>query len=373
MQQKPDTQSTYSSDEIQQEIGRNEGQIIAQMSDSQALSVQKVGDGSVLINARNVTFHGNGDNIHHLQNFAYLEPPPPLLPYLANRSAQEEALEEALEYFQESAKPYPFICVVHGNEYECHDMFLERLRLVSLPPSLGFDRDEIQIKKINLCWPYAEKNFKKIQLRLRKSLAKDVLGRSDASLEDVNQHLCKYPTPIMLMTFLTTRNWAQQGLRILDELLEFWRSWPDLNPNQKLIVCISITYEAKQYSYPKKSWLKWLFCFLDYLRGFSERRQIRRLNDYIHKQLANLHKSDSEQGDQFSLSILPELTGIDKQPVEEWVRSKDTRDFLGETAVSKLMPRVRKMFEAHAQETMPMEELADRLNELLYSLVTTKE
>ena len=151
MDQKRDSQPIYNSDEIQQEIGRNEGQTIAQMSDSQVVSVQRISDGSVLVNARNVTFQGNAEKLQQLQNFAYLEPPP-LLPYLANRSAQEEVLEDALELFKDNFTLHPFICVVHGNERECHDMFLERLRVVSLLNPLGYDqkRDTNQESKSTL-------------------------------------------------------------------------------------------------------------------------------------------------------------------------------------------------------------------------------
>ena len=177
----------------------------------------------------------------------------------------------------------------------------------------------------------------------------------------------------MIMTFLITKNWNQQGLKVFDELLEFWRTWPNLHANQKLIVCISVMYETKPTVHSKKSWLTWLLSLLEHLRGFSKRHQIRRLNDSIRNQLENLHKSSPTRSDRLLLTILPELMGIDRQPVEEWARSQDIRDFLGEAAVGKLMPKIRKIFEAQTQETMPMEELADRLNELLHSLATKKE
>src|SRR5262245_8474365 len=50
-----------------------------------------------------------------------------LLPYLCNRSAQEERLKKVLREHHDTSMR-PLLCVIHGDEYECHDMFIERLR-----------------------------------------------------------------------------------------------------------------------------------------------------------------------------------------------------------------------------------------------------
>ena len=52
------------------------------------------------------------------------------LPYLCNRSKQKSELEEALRQHRELRTGRPLLCVIHGDEYECHDKFLERLRTV---------------------------------------------------------------------------------------------------------------------------------------------------------------------------------------------------------------------------------------------------
>ncbi|MCI0617755.1 toll/interleukin-1 receptor domain-containing protein [bacterium] len=46
-----------------------------------------------------------------------------LLPYLSDRSKQVYELGRALEYHRSNKSKRPFICIIHGDEKECHDRF----------------------------------------------------------------------------------------------------------------------------------------------------------------------------------------------------------------------------------------------------------
>ncbi|PNJ91567.1 hypothetical protein CEP14_13710 [Cylindrospermopsis raciborskii C04] len=67
---------------------------------------------------------------------------PSLLPYLVNRIEQEYELGRVIV----RNSPSPLICIIHGDEFQSHDKFLERLHKVSLPRFLG----EESIKKYRL-------------------------------------------------------------------------------------------------------------------------------------------------------------------------------------------------------------------------------
>ena len=66
------------------------------------------------------------------------QPPPDLLPYLLDRSDQENDLRKAVLYHRATTPLRPLVCIIHGDEYECHTEFLKRLRDVSLPTILEY-------------------------------------------------------------------------------------------------------------------------------------------------------------------------------------------------------------------------------------------
>src|SRR6185503_17343659 len=78
-----------------------------------------------------------------------------LLPYLCDRSDQETALHEALQYRKKNFERRPFVCIIHGDEYECHDMFRTRMKGVSLPRLLSLGAESDSIEEILLPWPPA--------------------------------------------------------------------------------------------------------------------------------------------------------------------------------------------------------------------------
>ena len=113
---------------------------------------------------------------------------PPLLPYLVNRSQQEHELEKSIKKLMQKAPLSPIICIIHGDEFQSHDKFLERLHTVLLPRLLGQD----SIKKYYLPSPPKFKNYHEISDYLRNRLAEIVIKRNSASLEEINGFFNKY-------------------------------------------------------------------------------------------------------------------------------------------------------------------------------------
>ncbi|MDJ0704163.1 MAG: hypothetical protein QNJ46_12840 [Leptolyngbyaceae cyanobacterium MO_188.B28] len=355
---------------IQQDIGRSQGQVIGQMYGGQAVDAKEIG---VFVSGGSVVFQSIGNanlpyTLHQTERTV-----PSLLPYLPNRSNQEFELGQAIQVFFKQEIRRPLICIVHGDEFQCHDKFLERLQKVSLPRLMKLDPDETVIKKYHLDWPSSLKNLKNLPERLSKNLADTVEGYSFASLDQINHRFCQYPGPVIVHTHLYSEHWQQQGFEILHELLTFWNHWPDLAQNQNLLVCLFVTYQVKQ---PKPLKIIWIPNPCALIRCFFRHHHRQKLNQQIHQKLEELAASQFDQFDRLSGIILPELTGISRMQVESWVRSEDTKMFVGEAMLEKLLEAVREMFDQWEAQTtsntIPMNDVGKNLFQLLESLKVAK-
>jgi hypothetical protein len=368
MMQQQASESLSPTNVVEQEVGRNQGQVIGQMHGSQAFSVQEVREGGIFV-AGNVTFQSS--RLDRSQPTPYLSKRelPSLLPYLPNRSDQEFDLGQAFQKCLSQASPHPLVCIIHGDEFQSHDKFLERLQKLSIPRLLGFDPSQTQIKEYPLDWPAGLKNLNDLSARLCKNLADSVLGRSFSSLDNINKALCKYPDPVIVHTHLLTEDW-QEGNEVLKKLLEFWQDWPDLLPGQQLIICLFIKYQMKQQRSSEGFLLTWL---LGYLKGLVRKWQYRRINTTIHKQIEELKADNCQQFDRLSVIVLPQLSGISRTHVENWARSEETKQFVGEAMIGRLIDAIGEMFDSWEEKTssniIPMDDLADNLINLLKSLV----
>jgi inactive STAND len=373
MTQQPTSQSQSPINEIQQEVDRNQGQTIGQMHGSQAFSLQEVREGGFFV-AGNVIFQNTTSDTIQSASHRTGQEVPALLPYLANRNDQEFELGKAFQQFLRQSLPCPLVCIIHGDEFQSHDKFLERLQRLSIPRLIGLDLSQTVIKEYPLNWPSGLKNLDELATRLCRNLADRVLGYSFASIEEINDNFCKYPGPIIIHTHLLTEDWQQQGFEILNSLLDFWQNWPDLTSSQKLFVCIFIKYQVKRKKQSNKFSCKQLFGFW---RSLFKRRRYQHTNDKIRKKLEELSASDLKQRNRLLSTVLSELTDVSRMHVENWVRDEATKQFVGEAMLEKLVDAVGEMFDTWEERTsfnmMSMDDLADNLTHLLKSLTTLRE
>ena len=225
-----------SENKIQQEIGRNQGQALGQMYGGQAV------DAGVFISGGSVVFQNSqgGGLPQALLNAERVVPS--LLPYLPNRTEQEFELGRAVQKLMTQTPRRPLVCIVHGDEFQSHDKFLERLRKVSLPRLLRLDLSQTAVKEYHLGWPSSLKSLKILPDRLCKNLADTVENYSLATVEQINQTFCRCPGPVVVHLHLLTEDWQRLGSGLLPKVLEFWQHWPDLTPDQTLIICVFIKY-----------------------------------------------------------------------------------------------------------------------------------
>lgn len=355
---------------IQQEVGLNQGQVVGQMTNSKAVSAQEIG---VFVSGGSVVFQNDPNS--HLQAISQkARSIPSLLPYLPNRSDQEFELGHKIQaHFQQSAKS-PFVCIIHGDEFQSQDMFLERLQKVSLPRILKLDTTKNVIKAYCLPWPSGVKDLEKIPEHLCKNLADAVEGYSFASAENINQTFRKYPAPIIVHTHLLTEDWDCHREGIIPKILDFWNKWPELVPSQKIIVCIFIKYQVKRYK--RRGFLSWLRP-LKLINRFLKHYRCCKLNQKIHQQLYEISQLEFSQFEKLNGVVLPELSGISRIHVENWVRGEMTKEFIGEARLEQLIHSVRDMFNhwelQTSSNTIPMDDLAEGLIELLKLQVSTSD
>jgi len=357
---------------LQQEVGRNEGQVVGQMTNSQVSSVQEA-DIVVSSGGSATVYYQLGANGQPHSSSSQSRTIPSLLPYLPNRSDQEFALREAIQAYLQLNKSSPLICIVHGDEFQCHDKFLERIQKLSLPKFFQLEATKVIIKDYPLAWPSGLKSLEKLPDYLYKHLA-DVVGEHGfASLEEINQAFCKYPYPAIVHTHLLTEDWNKQGARILYELLEFWNRWPQLAPNQQLVICIFVKYQMKRHQKRSPFWFlkPWVL-----LQAFLKRRKCQKLNQNIQSQIDSLAQSNFSQYENIFGVVLPKLSDISRTHVEDWIRTKSTKAFIGEAMLEQMIGAVRELFDQREYQTsvstISMDDLAEELIRLLQSISVPK-
>ncbi|GGA38694.1 hypothetical protein [Okeania sp. KiyG1] len=206
---------------------------------------------------------------------------------------------------------------------------------------------------------------------LKYNLANRVLDYGLASKEDINKHLASIG-PVVIHTHLLTNDLQKNSSKIIENFLEFWQDWPELNPNQCLIICLFIKYQVKQksQSYFQKLWHGIFKNLLKNNSGFEC------WNSSIQKSIKDLSSSNFTKFDKIIGVVLPELQGVSQTEVESWARSEAVKNYWDEENIQYLIHTIEDMFEKwekkQASNTMPMSHLAQNLSDILQGKITIK-
>ena len=234
---------------------------------------------------------------------------PPLLPYLCDRSEQEYHLAQALQKLNQ--QPHrPLVCIIHGDDFQSHDMFLERLKQVSLPKLIYPDAEEVAVTDYLLSYPSKMQKIDDLHNQLENQLAERLLNRRIVPKEEINVFLAGHPGPVIIHTHFLTEDWHQHGSKVIESFLQFWQHWPDIPPGNYLLICLFIKYQIKKELSIKRLCLK--------LK-----------NKNIDKFIKQLSLSNFAHFSGFIGIVLPELDGITRRQTEDWAREKDTKICLG--------------------------------------------
>lgn len=364
-----ETGEVYQSN-IRQEVEGNGNQVLGQMLGGQVYKEVKT---ETLFSGCNITYQAPAGMSLPMATSLVERDIPPLLPYLPNRTEQEFELVPAIKRFMAESVRRPLVCIVHGDEWQSHDMFLERLCRVSLPRLLKLDRSKVTVKEYPLSWPSGLKIIERLPERLRTDLADTVEDYSLATTEQINQTFSHYPGPILVHLHISTSEWQRLGLGLLRKVLQFWQDWPDLKPDQVLVVCICIKYQVNRPSSKRPRW--WFLQWVGWLSRTLRNRRCSRLNLKVKQQIEQLEQSGFQSLNHLIGVVLPKLEDVTQSNVEDWARSKVIKTFVGEAQLGELREAVQRMFGEQGiapETTIAMDEVARQLKALLQSLTTNR-
>ncbi|MCH7813718.1 MAG: protein kinase [Planctomycetes bacterium] len=270
---------------------------------------------------------------------------PPLLPYLTDRNDQDHVLRLALREVDANSEQRPLICIIHGDEYQCEDMFLERLKHVTLPRLLKLRPSETQVQSFFVRWPGGSGPRDDLGRRILSNVAEAVTDDPDAPIDEVAKVVARRRGVSIIHTHLLTEDWKLAGPQALRAVIEVFSVWPALPRNQHLLACIFVKYQSARSG----GWLARL-------------RGARRLNDHIRRHLANLDDSGPPSA---RVVVLPELTDVSRQEAEDWARDEARSYGFGQDLTHEIRNLYDRLGQSVTRRGLPMELLATELRTVL--------
>ncbi len=263
----------------------------------------------------------------------------PILSYLADRSPQATELELTLDECEDNLHEKPLICIIHGNELECHNKFIERLEQVMLPDVLN-SLGNMPVELNTVEWPSMNAKtiirYKKLINNIRNVLT----GDRRANMEKIKETLDKQLNPQMISFMLPVAAWEKNEDELIKKWLEYWNEFPDLNIGKKLMVFLCIKYKdipdgdavgANDFEDMNKS-----------ARDF--------IGTLEYEEYTNIVGLTME-----------ELKAIKYSDVDSWL-DKHSKEFCDDAELRKM---VMKFYEGRSNKDVPMLDLAAKLNELM--------
>lgn len=280
--------------------------------------------------------HHYGDDKKHSPVFI-----PRLIPFLANRVDQELRFGESIRQHDDFRQP--FLCVIHGEENECSDIFVERIMHNDSLKKIILKQKAHDIKSyLFSCDTF--KSREELHRKMQAGLAKQISGDLFASPEEMAATLAMQDCPIILCATLSSSDFAKgKGIQNIQHFLEFWKNWPVCKQqNHLLIICLCFNYKPVKTGF-----------FARLLRKKSPNQII---CDYF-------KKLDFAK---FNLNgvVLPKLKKIEQDQVEDWARIHLNHIY------EKLKPKIRELFDENRQ-AIAMEPLAVRLEQMLREVTET--
>jgi hypothetical protein len=274
-------------------------------------------------------------------------PVPDILPYLCDRSDQEFVLADSLKQSTAGLNRLN-VYIIHGDETEAHDKFLERLQKVTLPLLLPAETRQTGIQVFRLEWPANFDTATDMSRRLEMNLSKEVLDFALGNKESINARLARFSGPVATHSHVITENWQQKGALLLDAFLGFWEEWPELSVGERLLVFLFVKYQVRSL-------------------GPYRDRQLRQANASIRETLTNY---DFGRFDRLGVSVLPELRGPTLSETQDWARSEETGRFCDPQALVSAIAEYYTEWEMREKPKskpirIPTELLAPKLRELM--------
>lgn len=281
----------------------------------------KIGHGSIVGGDQIQNIEKQEVHIHRAAQPAKKKEIPRLLPYKINRRDQEKRLKEIFQQYRSRA-PLPVVTVIHGDEEQALDTFLDRLREDFIPNQLvKTGRSRSKPERVPILTLAEARSLEQFHDRITEGLVDTVLGgKGEASITNIQRRLARSNCPTVVEIFLSEDFIFNHKANALEAILAFWDQWPDLAAGQVVFVFIFFAYSRRP-----ESKLRTFF-------GMDPRSQIQ----------SHLEQFSFQKYSRTISGILPELTDVPKDETDVWARGEASRYYPDRDV---LLAKIREIYQ----------------------------
>lgn len=269
-----------------------------------------------------------------------------LLHFFVDRTEQEFMLRNAIRENNQRQPKRPFVCIVHGDQQQCHDTFftyIEKEILKYVVPQDNGNKN-IQVRRIQA------HDFSCFSVRLLDALLKGLypdpkepVYNESLSVETINRHIETFFTSTPVLVEMNV--YDADGTDIISHYLRFWNDWPDLTDGTYLLVFLFVHYPVDQ---PKR------------MQRLFRLRRYETLNGNSKEFVCQIdQKPDFEH-----CTVIPELQSISLADALDWADSHDVRTFCNGDDIKDDVRRIYKQ-QPKSAKGIPLKKLAADLQPIL--------
>ena len=257
-----------------------------------------------------------------------------LRPHLPNRRPQESQLGRAIQTHHD--KQRPLLCLIHSDECQCSDRFVDRLVQYYLPKIVHGD---------GISSYFVHCNFSQ-DIDLHQEISEQLASRLGinpfAPHSEIVDAIIRERSPIIFYTDMCTKNWSRcEGMKVVHNFIEFWAKL-DIPATHRHLLLICLYFN---YTDIKKT---------NFLTRWFKKKSI---NYQIREEFRQLETENFSKRFGINGVVLPELVNIEKEDVKAWA-TEHLRSVL-----NKVQPNIDNLFQS--DETIPMCDLARELSKIL--------
>jgi hypothetical protein len=225
------------------------------------------------------------------------EPPQGLLPYLCDRSEQEINLKEAVLFHRAMSPRRPLICVVHGDEKECHSEFFGRMTERTLPNILGHWYPE-KVKKVPCVCYTAVLSLEKYTPGQFRTVIEQEFKRATNNDGNIYQQIASHRLYLVVNFANYSEKCKDDSLWKMSAFLQYWSELDNLPPDLLFIVCVNFRYRSQA-------------CLAEY--PFHQRWLIKRRNRKTKELVNRLHRTQTPGITCVALSELQPVSQVEAE------------------------------------------------------------
>lgn len=276
---------------------------------------------------------------------------PKSLFYLMNREIQIAKLEKVLGKLSIES-PKPVVCIIHGDDVQCCDKFVDRLRDHSLRLSLGLDESVTPVKYYV---PLPLEGVDELEFLYLKKIGEVILQDRTVSGEEINNRIFSTSglVPVIIESCFNPKGHQKQVAEIIHKFLQFWGNWPQLYSRHVLLVCLTIRYDSPRG------------CLLPLRPGLKP--------EDVTKVIDTLEAEIGQEDQKFIPAILPRLDSVSEDDARDWVKLQASKVPWIDRFQDRLIETIKDIFEhgkKHGgQARVPMADLATELKRVLIDCI----